>query len=879
MRIKSSNPSQIPGALPRLTAVAALCASTSALSANDLLISEYIEGSSNNKAIELFNGTDADIDLAPYELAMYFNGSGSAGLTLNLTGSVAAGATYVIAHSSAASEILDKAAFTSGGGFFNGDDAVVLMNGGVPVDSLGQVGVDPGSEWGTGDTSTQNKTLRRNSSVAAGDTDPSDAFDPSLEWQGFAQDSFDDLGRFESDGNGDDGTDPDEPDPVDPTPELGECGETATLISQIQGAGAESPLDGQNTVVEAVVTGLRDNGFFLQEEPGDEDGDPLTSEGLFVFSSETVEAGQVVRVAATVDEYYGLTELTEVTGIAPCGMATVPAPVEVSFPLADQDLLETLEGMQVMVNNLVVSDINNIWRYGEIGLSHELKRTPTDVYAPGTAEYNALVLSNRQNRIYVEDTLGSQYPAVLGFYPGFSYADPIRVSDRVSASGPLNYSFGLYRINPQQPIEVSSDRPAAPELQRGNLTLASFNVLNYFNGADDGNGGVTFDYPENRGASSAEAFELQQARIVAAINTMDADVVGLMEIENDGFGSDGAIASLVNALNAQQSAGSEYAYISTADGGLVGTDAIAVGLIYRPSVVQPKDSAITIPMPVQTLDDGSLVQMRTALLQSFEHKQSKQPFAVVVNHFKSKGSGCLEDATQNDVVTTAQGSCNALRVSASVTLGKALANLQGTGALPERLMIMGDLNAYSAEDPIAVLTGYDESERGYTIMTARNTGMDGGNSVAATTFDYHNVAEAHDPDGFSYWFYNSGEVGSLDHILVNEAFNGDIVDAAHWHINAVEAYQLQYDQALQYYPDENGYAFTDIGPYRSSDHDPFLVSMQLEKERGQPQKPDVRTLVKLARNLGKPATGDLAQWDANGNGRIDVRDLLAFLRS
>ncbi|MEE2730768.1 MAG: ExeM/NucH family extracellular endonuclease [Pseudomonadota bacterium] len=840
------------------TALAGLCVAGNGLCATDLMISEYIEGSSNNKAVELYNGTDQAIDLAAYELAVYFNGSASAGLTLNLTGSVAPGDVYVVAHSSAVEAILNQADFTTGAGLFNGDDAVVLMNGGVVIDSLGQVGFDPGSEWGSGDTSTQNNTLRRLTSVDAGDSDPADAFDPVLQWAGFPNDSFDDLGQYTTgDGGGE-----------EPTAELGQCGDSATLIHQIQGSAAASPLDGQVVVVEAVVTGLRNNGFFLQEETADQDADPATSEGLFVFSYEAVTPGTTLRVLGTVDEYYELTEITNVTGLLDCGGNTTLAPVTLSLPFGTDAALEPLEGMLVAVNDALVTDINDLWRYGEIGLSDTLKRAPTDVYAPGTAEYHALVQANSENRIYVEDHTSSQYPAQLSFFPNFSYAQPIRVSDRVSTQGPLNFSFGTYRINPLEPIQVVSERPAAPQLQAGNLTLASFNVLNYFNGTDDGNGGVTFDYPENRGAEDQEEFDLQQARIVNAILTLDADVIGLMEIENDGFAGDSAIASLVTALNAQQAADDHYAFVASADGSPVGSDAIAVGLLYRPAVVKPKGTAQTIPMPIQTLADGSLVQMRTALLQTFRHRHSHESFAVVVNHFKSKGSGCWEDANLTDLVTTAQSSCNALRVSAAVTLAQALA----AADVPERVMIMGDLNAYSAEDPIAVLTGYDPQQRGYTIMTAVNTAADNGASVAAPTFDYRNVAASHDADGFSYWFYQTGEVGSLDHILVNEAFHGDIVDATHWHINAVEAYQLQYDQALTYYPDAQGYAFTDVGPYRSSDHDPFLVSMLLERSG-----PTLDGIVTIARNLWRPALGELAQWDFDEDGRITLRDLLAYL--
>jgi predicted extracellular nuclease len=187
--------------LPALLAVAAIVPLVFALgSANaqptELFLSEYVEGSSNNKALEIYNGTGAPVDLAAgsYSIQMFFNGSASAGLTINLTGTVAAGDVYVLAHSSAAAAILAEADQTNGAGWFNGDDALVLLKGGAVVDSIGQRGFDPGTEWGSGLTSTADNTLRRKPTIHAGDTNTLDPFDPAAEWNGFATDTFDGLG-------------------------------------------------------------------------------------------------------------------------------------------------------------------------------------------------------------------------------------------------------------------------------------------------------------------------------------------------------------------------------------------------------------------------------------------------------------------------------------------------------------------------------------------------------------------------------------------------------------------------------------------------------------------------------------------------------------
>lgn len=640
-------------------------------------------------------------------------------------------------------------------------------------------------------------------------------------------------------------------------PQIGACFETETTgfkyISEVQGSGAASEFDGSAVIVEGVVTALTSSGYFLQEELADEDADSTTSEGIYVYSSQDFPAvGEIVRVAGTVDEYYDLTEITSVTEQLVCEGSADVTTVSVTMPLADGDDLEYYEGMIVSVSDLTVFDTATLWQYGEMGLSNELKPQPTDKYAPLSTEYYDLVASNAENIIYVEDNTSSSYPDELSFYTNFSYANPIRIGDTVSATGPLNYSYDLYRINPIEEVIVYSERDAAPVLDEGDMKIATFNVLNYFNGEYDEEGNVTFDYSENRGAENLEEFELQEARIVEAIVTLDADVVGLMEIENDGFGENSAIQSLVTAVNAQLAEEEHYSFVATSDESLVGTDAIAVGLIYKAAVVTPSEDAIEIDMPSQLQVAGDYQQMRVSLLQTFTHDDSGQEFSLVVNHFKSKGSTCYEDEVDSTELDTIQGSCNALRVSAAVTLAEALA----AADLPEKVMILGDLNAYSAEDPVAVLTEYSPEERGYTITTAINTELDDGASVEVTEgYGYENVAETFDADGFSYWYYDTAQTGSLDHILASSAFMDDIVDATHWSINSVEAYQLQYDQALSYYRDEDGYAFTDVGPYRSSDHDPFVVSVVFE---------DAET----------PIVGDI-----NGDGKVSARDYFELIKA
>jgi uncharacterized repeat protein (TIGR02543 family) len=158
----------------------------------DLFISEYIEGSSFNEAIEIYNGTGVSVDLTDYSITTYMNGASDEGGTtydLDLSGTIAAGDVYVVSHSSAGTAIGDKSDVISTVANYNGNDAVTLKNEGVVIDIIGEVGVDPGSEW---DSMTADKTITRKSYVSS----PSDVWNPN-EWNVYNQDTFDHLGSHD----------------------------------------------------------------------------------------------------------------------------------------------------------------------------------------------------------------------------------------------------------------------------------------------------------------------------------------------------------------------------------------------------------------------------------------------------------------------------------------------------------------------------------------------------------------------------------------------------------------------------------------------------------------------------------------------------------
>ncbi|NRA84482.1 MAG: ExeM/NucH family extracellular endonuclease [Gammaproteobacteria bacterium] len=758
----------------------------STVSANEIFLSEYIEGSGLNKAVELYNPSDQPIDLSNYQLKIYFNGSTSAGKVIALGGTIAPQSTYVIASTDGVDDLTSRADQLAGGGWFNGDDTLILFNGSNIIDRIGQLGVDPGSRWGTGDITTQNHTLRRIDSITAGETDPNAAFDPAQQWLGFASDTFDGLGS-----HGDGTTPPPPPPPSDV------CGDSYTKIHSIQGDGSSSPMVNQQVTIEAIVTadhqtGLK--GLFVQSFPIDDDGFNSTSEGVFLYTASSplaVNVGDVIRVTASVAEYYETTQLTNVVASQVCGTNhQLPISSMVSLPANAVDDWEQFEGMLVhFEQNLIVNEVHNLGRYGQFYLGSQRHFAPTQVALPGTAAQE-VAQQNSLDSLLVDDGLTQQNPETVIFpAPQLSASNTLRNGDTVSSlAGVIHYSFGKYQLLPSGPIihSMTNTRLSEPELALGNLKVASFNVLNFFNG--DGNGG---GFPTARGADSASELMRQKAKIVTAIIALDADIIGLMEIENDGFGRQSAIAELVNTLN--NSTGSD-AYQFIGDGNGIGNDQIAVGIIYRQDRVSPVGLPKLLSSANSPVDDSNSPlfnsdKNRVMITQMFTLANSES-FAIAVNHLKSKGSSCssIGDPDNND----GQGNCNLTRTRAAQGISQWLSEQYPA----TKLLIVGDINAYAKEDPITTF-----ANEGFSELSSAMGKLD------------------------AYSYVYRGGAGQLDHALANHEMLAAVVDVTTWHINTDEPRALDYneefkssDQLISWYNDD---------AYRSSDHDPVVVSIAL----------------------------------------------------
>jgi len=556
-------------------------------------------------------------------------------------------------------------------------------------------------------------------------------------------------------------------------------------IGAVQGSGATTPLAGQQVVVRGVVVGDVPglSGFYLQDADGD--GDAATSDGVFVFSPADVDLGDVVAVRGQAQEFGGQTQITSRDEVEVCADGTradLPAATPLDLPATDAER-ERLEGMLVTpVDTLTVSEVFDLTSFGELTLSQGgLLVQPTELARPGTPEAEAVAADNARRRIVLDDGLSSRVGVTTR--PYLSPTTPVRVGDELTFTEALvlGQGFGQYRL---QPADGTADgvfapqntRPAAPEPVGGDVQVGAFNVLNYF---------LTLTGPDARGARSAAQLERQAGKIVPAIQALGAEVVTLMEIEDtDSSGltpgnADTALADLVRRLNADAGY-DKWAFVPLPkELYAVDRDVIRNAIIYQHDVVQP------VGDPVGLVDEKVWYNAREPIAQTFA--KDGDAFTVVANHFKSKSPGM---PTGDNVDTgDGQGAWNGDRVrqaASLATFGDRLVASTGDADV----LLMGDLNAYTQEDPVEELR-----EAGYV-----------------------DLGEELDPGRYSYVFDDMS--GSLDHALATRELTKKVTDLTHWNINAVESFAYQYtgDPAL--------YA---ADPYRSSDHDPLVLGIDLEE--------------------------------------------------
>lgn len=599
----------------------------------------------------------------------------------------------------------------------------------------------------------------------------------------------------------------------------------STSIAAIQGTGAASPLVDQTVTTRGVVTavynqgGLR--GYFIQTQgtgaAGTTEG---ASDAIFIYSPNTVSLvsqGQFVEVTGNVSEQFGQTQITVNSPAELLVLAEPFTPVTpLVAPLPESEAQrEALEGMLLQPSGpITVTDNYNTNRYGEIGLVNGTQplRTATDVVAPGEAAL-AYEAENAAKAFVLDDGATTDYTRSNKdtSLPYLSTSAPLRVGAQVTFNNPvvLSYSHQMWRLQPTSrvtgdtgpaalPASWSNTRYDAPTLGSRH-SASSFNVLNYFTTVGDAVAGCKFftDRENNpitvsgscavRGAATLASFERQESKIVKAINKINTSVLSLEEIENSlatgGTDRDAALNALVAALN-EDAGYQKWAAVPSPSQLPASEDVIRTAFIYQPAQVRTVGESVIY-------DDPAFSNARQPLSQAFAPADSiedhgPEVFVAIVNHFKSKGSGSGANADQND----GQGASNASRVEQAAALVD-FAHGQREEVATDNVMLLGDFNSYTEEDPMEVL--YDA---GYTNL--------GKKFNAGDTYLYN------------------GRVGSLDHILASPELAEKVESAQVWNINSVEPVAHEYSRY--------NYNITNLyeeNEFRSSDHDPLLVGMDM----------------------------------------------------
>ncbi|MCL1092215.1 ExeM/NucH family extracellular endonuclease [Shewanella kaireitica] len=965
----------------------------------DLLITEMTQGSDASVgSVEITNtGSDAftftaDVTAFQRSSGKYDNELLNADAKPLLTGeTLAAGASLVLVNSRSTEEFRN-AIETQGGTvvistydssnkynnlFMTSDDGFFLKNGDTVIDRVGAV--NDNSKW------APNTTLRRKKTADGNNPAQSGTFD-ATQWQNILPMRFDDLGKSELPAA-------DAEDIMD----IFTCPTDKSEIkspSEVQGRGFTSPLIAEGktesddkVAVEGIISAkvsIPNEGFYLRNFASD--NDPETSDGIFVSSSAAGElkVGQTICIGSKVAEYQGQTQLSADTAfswnVTDTNIATMPTDIQVlsSDNGSFDKTLERYEGMLVNLpedldpstpSEEVKEDmrITRSFSYnylsspnGRNNMVAAYKRPnlqPNHLHVAGSPESKAAYEQNNDYRLVIESATKSS-GTELPYYAGFN-SDPhtnyIRIDDSlVNAQGVISqyetelipgtdkydqdYSLTITNQLTSDNFIHNLPRTDEPDLNDTvaeddfAIRISSQNLFNFFNSPF---GGDNNNFGQSRGADSYDEYINQRTKLVEIIRAQDADVMALMEIENNGFGDASAIAEIVNQVNIQyvderaqdyngpNSTENRYVFVGFDNNGnqmldnldAIGSDAIATGIIYRPSKMSVERTRV-IPMPQQKAptivnDLGEVIKdqnqeilengqnyHRDALVVTFIVNQTGKRLTLAVNHLKSKGSTCWEEwqgvefgnaTTWNNRTAPDldyQGSCAEFRVAGAVHLGEEMEDVLGDK------IILGDLNAYGKEDPVLVLT---ENPRNKTIVTASHTFLgpkpqfneDGSAAVITKTYGYIDiVGEKFKEKGKTPWSYSfSDEIGSLDHILVSPSLKDRVIDATDWHVNAAETGLYDYQNRFKGTIDGTGtHKFYRADIYRASDHDPALITLSYkpgDADANVPLNlPKLRKLIKVPYQIPTGVTaqvGDVATVNmtpTNDEERLDLSQMV-----
>lgn len=499
--------------------------------------------------------------------------------------------------------------------------------------------------------------------------------------------------------------------------------------------------------LSGVVTAIVGDGFFVQDKIGD--GDPTTCDAIFVATdTAAIRLGDELTLTGrcTADT------LTDIASLKKIAERQSVSATKVVFP---DDFLNgngsKYIGMAVEFDQTLVVTNNYYWNSGTITLSSQRLMTPTEVALPGSSDYQAVLQANAQNNLIVAPKTAQSRP----------FADAngtLRTGYQVdNLTGTLIASSGNYhklQIT-ATPDWYANERPTThADIGDYNVKVCATNLEYY----------LRSDYGTGYGPDDEAVANRQHAKIVKGLRAIDADIYGLLEIQQ----GQNAIAYLCDALN--QAAGSDiYAYID--DGTSVYTSYTKTAFIYRKDKIAPKGS----------FQFNNLKTLYRKAIQGFTLKANGESFVLSLNHFKSKSGSTTDESESDKDQNDGQGQFNGTRVAeAESVIAKCAAQTTDSDVL-----VMGDLNAHSMEDPVQRF-------------------------VAA---GYKNLLKKHATNQYSYVF--GGRCGLLDHALANASMSAQVTGATVVHLNADEPAIFEYPTDLT------------TTMYRYSDHDAVVVGLSL----------------------------------------------------
>ena len=491
-------------------------------------------------------------------------------------------------------------------------------------------------------------------------------------------------------------------------------------------------------------------GFYLQDER------LFSTRGIFVHSKRKVNLGDEILISAKVIEYKNETRLDSVSSITTVSSNNTVSSQTLSFPYSPTTI-ELLEGCLISIEEpMYISDSYSYEKYGQLLVSINPMVQATEIY-DAQNESDEIEKHNLQqlaNSIVVDDLSNRRNPTDENLYLP---KDAVVVGSKVkNIKGYLSQRNDKYSIRLVSDIELIEADKELDLTLLGDLKIMSFNLHNLFNGDGKGNG-----FPTTRGAKTHKLYQKQSHKLASAIALANPAIIALMEVENDGEHSSSAIAQFCEYLNTITNRTS-YTVAKTV--GLASKDVIKNGIIYDSLKVKTAELGNYYPAKIFS---------RSPLFQSFTFKDSLN-FVLSVNHFKSKSPRGAEG--ENLDSGDGQSAYNAKRTQQA----EKLLQLVDSFYAGEDLLIVGDFNAYTKEDPVQLL----EVEN-LTLLATSN-----------------------------YSYIYKGNKGSLDHAFAANGFEKRIKQIQVIDINAS-------------FPNWTDYRFenSDSSYFRSSDHNPILIGV------------------------------------------------------